>query len=410
MRLDSPWWTLDGPAHQAYYAVRGGARIDASLEALTPSEARGWLERWLLEPTARRKLLEIHRCLFGGLSSSQWAAEDVAQLLRHALGIAIERRDLLILDLRRAGGAAPDIENPEIGPSSSKPPPPPGRGTFVEIELVDERGARFASRLRFKGPSGSPEQPRFDGFVRIEELESGVCDIEFPQIDGREWGPHPEGAGSGKRTGFDHVVVWGECVSSISGRSGFASWRTVYDDPKNADLRALRPNPNALVQGDVVFVPDPEPRVEEAPTGRRATYRTLAVPTRLRVRFEGRSVNDYELHVAGTVLRGQVGPGAMIDEVIPSNATTAELVMRPTSMPEQVDRWTIVLGALHPVAELVGCQARLSNIGFDCPVDGAEGEETTRAIAAYQKWRGVGDGAGTLDDATRDDLQSFHDG
>ena len=82
----------------------------------------------------------------------------------------------------------------------------------------------------------------------------------------------------------------------------------MYDDARNARLRTLRSNPNALVRGEVVFVPDPDPRIEESATNRRATYRTIALPTRLRIRLEGRSVNDYELRVAGASIKGQVGP------------------------------------------------------------------------------------------------------
>lgn len=141
----------------------------------------------------------------------------------------------------------------------------------------------------------------------------------------------------------------------------------MYDDARNARLRTLRSNPNALVRGDVVFVPDPDPRIEESATNRRATYRTIALPTRLRIRLEGRSVNDYELRVAGASIKGQVGPGGMIDEPIPGDATAAELIMKPTHLPGQEDRWTIALGTLDDISELAGVQARLDNLGFNCP-------------------------------------------
>lgn len=408
--LEPPYWTFEGPAHGRLFVVRAGARIDPALEALGPSAARAWLRRWLLDATSCRELLDLHRVLLGGLATTGRGLGDVHAVLEHDLGRAIERRDVMILEPRRGGSSARPEEPERPSRPPSRPPERPKRRGWIEIELLDPRGARVPSRLRLTPPSSAPMTPKFEGFVRVDDIESGVSGIEFPEIDGREWGVAPGGANSGRASGFEHAARPGECASSISRRFGFASWRTVWDDRRNADLRAKRPNPNALGRGDVVFVPDPDPRVEESATERRATYRTLALPTRLRIRFEGRSVNDYELRVAGATRKGRVAPQGMIDEIVPSDATSAELILRPTHMPEQEDRWTVELGALEPVAELRGVQARLDNLGFSCPVDGRESEETTRAVKAYQRWRGVGDGEGTLDDATRSDLESLHDG
>jgi hypothetical protein len=409
VRLDPPFWSFDGPAHTRLFAVRQGARIDPSLEVLSAQSALIWLRRWLLDPAAVRELLDLYRVLYGDLAVASWGLGDVLAFLERTLSNAIERGDILLLEPRVAGAAA-GPETLEPGPiSGGVARPRPKAGAWLEIELLDASGSRFASPLRLTGPESTPTSPRFDGFVRLDGLEQGTCEIEFPEIDGREWGVTPQGAGSGIRTGFEHTVGPGECLSSISGRFGFASWRTVYDDPKNEALRRARPNPNVLSRGDVVFVPDRDPRIEDSATNRRATYRTLAAVTRLRIRFEGRRANQYELRVAGQVRTGVVSPGEMIDEPIPGDATTGELVMWPTGKPEQKDRWAIAIGGLDPVSDLRGVQARLDNLGFVCPVDGTESPETTRAIAAYQRWRGVGDGEGTLDGATRGDLEKFHD-
>ncbi len=409
-RVDPPFWTFAGRGHDRLYLVLGGSRVDPSLEALRPSAALGWLRRLVVDADAQRVLLDVHRLFHGDLATPMWGLGDVASVLADFLGRALERGDLLILE-PRSGGAAAGQEEPHFEPISPTPPRvDPVLGTFIEIELLDPANVRFASPLRFTPPSSNASNSRFDGFVRIEGLPRGLCEIEFPEIDGREWGSVPGGPGTGKRTGFDHTVGIGECVSSISRKFGFASWRTVFDDPKNAELRARRPNPNVLELGDVIFVPDPDPHLEQSMTDRRATYRTLALPTRLRIRFEGSRPNDYELLVGGQSHKGSVGPGGMIDVPIPGDASAAELRMWPAGIADQEDRWTISLGELDPVTKLTGVQARLDNLGFSCPVDGVESDETTRAIAAYQRWRGVGDGAGTLDEATRGDLGRFHDG
>jgi hypothetical protein len=410
-RLDPPYWVFAGAGGSRLFAVRYDAWIDPSLVVLPPSAALRWLDRWLLDPLDLRELLQLYASLYGPLSPSPWGAFDVALPLEHRLSRAIEHGDLLILESRLEGVAAgPEGPEPPEPPSQPLGPPRPMGDAWIEVELLDYANQRYATALRLTPPSSGPSLPTFQGFVRVEDLVPGTCDIEFPAIDGREWGVAPTGANSGIQSGFVHTVGRGECISSLSRRFGFASWRTVWDDVRNASLRSVRKNPNALRVGEALFVPDPDPRIEQSPTNRRATYRTIATPTRLRIRFEGRSVNDYELRVEGQVRRGQVGPGGMIDEPISGDATSGELILRPTHFPGQEDRWTLELGALEPVSELRGVQARLDNLGFHCPVDGEASEQTTRAIAAYQIWRGVGDGTGQLDDATRADLETFHDG
>jgi N-acetylmuramoyl-L-alanine amidase len=210
--------------------------------------------------------------------------------------------------------------------------------------------------------------------------------------------------------GFIHVVDRGECLSSIAQLHGFLDWRTLYQDPHNDALRALRPNPNLLVRGDKVYIPDKEPRVEEAATGARTVFQATAAPTRLRIAYEGSLPNDYELRVGGRSFTGTVAPGGLIDHPIPPEATEAELVLRPQGAPELEDRWSLLLGELEPIETIGGVQARLDNLGFACPVSGVLDAETEAALAAYQRFRGLSRADGALDDATRADLRAFHDG
>lgn len=408
MPPDLPYWTLDGPAHERLFVVRAGATIDADREVMPAGAALAWLDRWLLDERAQEVLAGVHATLFGHLSLSAWAQRDLAAPLRAALGEAIRFGDLLVLERRREGSASgpPDPGDP---PPSKPPSKPPGNKTFLEVELLDPEGRRFPARLRVTTPAGAVLHPGFDGFARIEGLDPGTCDVEFPDIDGREWGRSPPG-GEGGGPGTTHSVRSGDCISSIAEQHGFLHWRTVWDDAQNEALRAKRPNPNALAAGDEVVVPARAPRNEEAPTGARAVFRVLAAPARLRIAFLGLVPNDWELRVGGKTFTGRVAPGGMIDQVIPATATSGELVLRPIDAPGQEDRWSLQLGALDPVEELRGVQARLNNLAFPCPVDGQPGDGTTAAIAAYQRFRGLPVQDGTLDAATRADLAQLHDG
>lgn len=82
-----------------------------------------------------------------------------------------------------------------------------------------------------------------------------------------------------------HVVVDGECLSSLAERYGFRSWRTIYEHADNSSLRAKRANPNLLAPGDVVAIPDREERAEDAATGQRHTFVTRRPACTIELRF-----------------------------------------------------------------------------------------------------------------------------
>ena len=54
-----------------------------------------------------------------------------------------------------------------------------------------------------------------------------------------------------------YVVRTGDNLSKIASTFRLRSWAAIYNDPENADFRRRRPNPNLIVTGDVLMVPDP---------------------------------------------------------------------------------------------------------------------------------------------------------
>lgn len=57
-----------------------------------------------------------------------------------------------------------------------------------------------------------------------------------------------------------HTVAQGETLTRIAKKHKFASWKTLYESPDNADFRALRKDPNIIYPGDQLIIPDKEPR------------------------------------------------------------------------------------------------------------------------------------------------------
>jgi hypothetical protein len=70
--------------------------------------------------------------------------------------------------------------------------PPAQTKTWIEVVLVDDRGAPVpGARYRITLPNGQRREGNLNeqGLARLDGIEPGICDVEFPNIDGREWAP-----------------------------------------------------------------------------------------------------------------------------------------------------------------------------------------------------------------------------
>jgi N-acetylmuramoyl-L-alanine amidase len=214
-----------------------------------------------------------------------------------------------------------------------------------------------------------------------------------------------------------HVVVQGECLSSIARDFGFSSFRALYDDPLNEELRKKRPNPNVLFPGDVVMIPDKGANVADLATGQkhRIVVKRSEVP-RLRVRtlaadgtvLAGR---PFSLELGGQTIDGTTDDDGLVDEPVPAGVKTATLTIDvdDEDPPNQV-KIPLQLGALDPIDEVSGLQARLRNLGSDPgPIDGVFGDITRAAMQLFQLRNGL-TVTDEIDDDTRAALVDFHEG
>jgi hypothetical protein len=214
----------------------------------------------------------------------------------------------------------------------------------------------------------------------------------------------------------NHLVRQGECLSSIATQYGFAEWRTIYDHPRNAELRRLRPNPNIIHPGDTVFIPDRQEKKAACTTGRVHEFEVHLADVMLRLVF----VDDeekplagrrYELKAGGRTHTGKTSSKGRIEIRIPARENAGELSLwledagaeRPGAV------YGLRIGNLDPGTETSGVQGRLNNLGFDPgPVDGLENPRTRAAIRSFQMRCGLKD-SGVMDEATRDRLRNMHD-
>ena len=205
-----------------------------------------------------------------------------------------------------------------------------------------------------------------------------------------------------------HTVVEGDSIPSLAYAAGLFP-ETVWNDPRNAELKALRKDMNILLPGDQVFLPEKRRRVESAGADARHRFRRKGVPIKLRLQLFNvetpRANEDYELTIAGAVKKGKADDKGIVELWVPPDARQGTLTIGP-------DRAVIALqiGHLDPSTEVAGLQKRLSNLGYSCEADppGEVGEATRQALRSFQR-RFLVEESGEFDGPTRRLLTTFHD-
>ena len=249
------------------------------------------------------------------------------------------------------------------------------------------------------------------------------------------------------------TVAEGVCFSSLAAKAGFGTHTPVYQDGANSELRKSRPNPNMLVPGDAVTVPDPRAKEIAVPTDSEHKFVVKLLQVKLRITIldvDDKPVGGkpYRLLINGEKIDGTLPKNGRIEHVIAPDVTSAELTIDPDAPPpaepappaaaapppaspdpppypapidvaaykDKIDpayvgtklrpvSFSLAIGSLPSHNEVIGVQARLTNLGFDCRGEwGAAKEGTTAAVKAYQHKYGGGDSGVPADiqDAIRD--------
>jgi N-acetylmuramoyl-L-alanine amidase len=186
----------------------------------------------------------------------------------------------------------------------------------------------------------------------------------------------------------NHTVQQGECLTRIAAQYGFRDYRTIYNDPGNADVRQKRPNPNMLFPGDIIFIPEKARKEVPAATTKVHHFRVPGSRRFLRIVVEdldGKKLasKPYELEIEGVVVKGVTGADGLIQRPITVDAENGSLTVGHYT-------WALSIAHLNPLSDVSdngvsGIQARLRNMGYDPgPIDGIMGPLTESAITEFQ--------------------------
>lgn len=158
-------------------------------------------------------------------------------------------------------------------------------------------------------------------------------------------------------------------MATIAARHGIRDWRGLYEHPDNTPLRAACPDPNLLVPGTEVFVPDqPPPHPFEVATGEEHTFVLRGSADRLRLclcapKGERRRGWLYRLEVGDETLEGVVAEDGILVAALPPEVTAARLSAWPSDGQPPEEPIELRIGGLLPADHPEGVQARLANLG-----------------------------------------------
>jgi hypothetical protein len=173
-----------------------------------------------------------------------------------------------------------------------------------------------------------------------------------------------------------YVVKQGDHLPAIAASFGFQNWRTLWEDPENAELRKQRSEPTLLAPGDVVRIPSLQSVDKTAATGQRHRFVLKRSRLRLRVRVldpfgQALAHADCELVVDGSSQTLTSDGNGIVEAVIPPRASAG--VLRAAGM-----EFPLRIGHLDPLPLSSGLEARLVNLGY---YPGAVGEDDPDSLA-----------------------------
>ncbi len=238
----------------------------------------------------------------------------------------------------------------------------------------------------------------------------------------------------------DHTVCEGESIGSIAFEHGFF-WETLWEHGSNASLKEKRKDPDVLLAGDVVHVPDLRVREESKGSDAKHQFKRKGVPAQIVLALRRPSAkseekaeatgsgNDwdfdepkpenlpdepdpsvpYQLFADGRMIaEGKSDGDGKIKATLSPAARNGVLILHRGTARER----TIELQFRHmdPVTELSGVCKRLVNLGYPCPTDSREITPGIRSALTDFQTRNSLKISGEPDTATQDKLKELYGG
>jgi hypothetical protein len=201
------------------------------------------------------------------------------------------------------------------------------------------------------------------------------------------------------------MVQEGDGMSSIAYAAGFF-WEEIWNLPQNAGLRRLRTNPEFLMPGDEVYLPELRQKNETKNTNERHVFRRRGVPAQFHLRLlddeeDPRAGVQYVLTYDGQRRTGVTGADGWIHAWVPPDVRRGKLVIE-RGMDGRREEYDLDFGYVDPPDTISGATAMLKNLGY-------VGADFAFLVSAFQADNNLPQ-TGELDAATSARLFDYYRG
>ncbi len=202
-----------------------------------------------------------------------------------------------------------------------------------------------------------------------------------------------------------YVIKQGDYLTQLAHDLGFDK-DSVWQDDKNADLRAKRPNPEILYPGDLLYLPEKEPAPSEMAQGSENSYAADVPTVKVTLVFTNAdpSLANEPFEVEGLPLTtGTTDGDGQFEFDVP-------VIVREFTVTFKNQEYTyhVLVGSVDPATEESGIRTRLSNLGlYRRAADDEDADALAGAVAEFQRTNSIPI-TGAVDDATREAIVAAH--
>jgi hypothetical protein len=186
-----------------------------------------------------------------------------------------------------------------------------------------------------------------------------------------------------------HPVQPGEHMVRIAAEEQVASYRTLWDHASNKDLASKRKNPNILLPGDVVNLPNPAPKTEKVPTEKVSKF---VAASRDQLDFRVVLLDENNQPLKGLKCqfleegREATSDGSGVLERLELSPRFELGVLRFDYREKVRLAFAIAVGHLDPLDTPSGIQERLSNLGYYAGEIGYADEDAVALKCAIEEF------------------------
>lgn len=191
------WW-IDDFSGGVWLLSRSGlgepAGASSQAGAIAPEIAAARVTEWFPEGRGHTHSLRPLSDIAAALGEDTLARPDETTTAKHKTLLQRALRDGRLIALRPSRPVPPEgFGEPEEEAAAARPAPRQDT-TWIEIQLVDDsdppRPQPFV-RYRIELPGGAVREGMLDanGRAMITGIDRGTCEVTFPGLDARDWGP-----------------------------------------------------------------------------------------------------------------------------------------------------------------------------------------------------------------------------